>query len=376
MMSTTQQRVEALHLQAMEIYERALLLRREGLQEQFQAEALEALALEREAAQLYDSEPAPAEPGRTILFKSAAAIAALVRQHQDVINLAGAGLARCADGALRQELMSMLKQANFELELYQRDGVKLSDVHLEMSIDGEAVGDGFAREDTFRKYIGNLITMVRRTWQRHDGVAFNDKNTRGEFPLYVALAPGSMAVRMHLGEMVAPELAGIRHQANPEAVVEDVIHGLELMQEGNLEALSDVIADDVYRSNFLEIGRNLLPDKDAVSVVKVFANTRRRERVVLTRHIDKLAKPRKRQKREPRTVLIEGELLLANSLAMGREVVGIVTGEGKEYHIRVPEHMMDDIVRPLWHRRVRATVNVRPKGRGEFREMVHCDPID
>ena len=375
-MDKTQQKVEALHLQAMEVYERALLLRREGQQDLFQAAALKALALEREAAELYGSEPLPAEPGRTILFKSAAAIAALMRRHQDVINLAGAGLARCTDGSLRQELMSLLKQANFELELQHRDGVKLSDVHLEMSIDGEAVGDGFAREDTFRKYVGNLITMVKRTWQRHDGFAFNDKNARSETPLYVSLAAGSMAVRMHLGEMIAPELAGIRSKANLEAVVEDVIHGLELMQEGNLEALSDIISDDVYRSNFLEIGRNLLPDKDAVSVVKVFANTRKRERVVLTRSINRRPEPRKREKREPRKVLIEGELLLANSLATGREVVGLVTDEGKQYEIRVPEHMMDDIVRPLWHRRVRATVNVRPKGRGESREMVHCDPID
>ena len=61
-------------------------------------------------------------------------------------------------------------------------------------------------------------------------------------------------------------------------------------------------------------------------------------------------------------------------MVLSAEIINL-TGDKKNYTIKVPAHMMDDIVRPLWHKRVIASVQVRPKGRGESRTLVHCDEI-
>lgn len=366
--------VERLHTDAMERYDQALAFRRAGDMEGFSSAASDALQLESSAAWDYALLDAAIEPARTILFRGAAVIAAELRDHEAVVHLAGAGLSRCTDSPLRQELMRLLKQANFELEILERDGLALSSSNLRFSIDGAAVGDGCAREDVFRGYLDPMITLVRRTWQRLQGLGFNDKTAKDRCPIYLAPAHGSMAVEFYLGEAVQPALPGFeKHTTDAAIVVHEIVRALDALQRDDNEQLAELIDDDVYRSNFIEISRKLLPRGEDVNVVKLVANTTTPESVTLTRRIDRQRQTVKRSKQEPRIVEVTGQLLLADGLTSGSETVGILTDDGKKFSVKVPTHMMDDIVRPLWHKRVVASVQVRPKGRGESRLLVHCD---
>jgi hypothetical protein len=363
------------HALAMERYDEALSLRRRGNEASFNELAYDAFNLEAKAACEYGSLNSAIEPGRTILFKGAAVIASELKRHEDVIHMAGAGLSRCTDSQLRQDLMRLLKQANFELEIFERDGVTLSKSNLRFSIDGSAVGDGFAREDVFRSYLDPIVTMVKRTWQRLQGIDFNEKTGKDRCPIYIAPAYGSLAIELHLGEISQPMLPGFDRYTVVDAsdVVQGIVRGLDAVQKDDRAELELLIEDDVYRSNFLELSRKLFPNGDDVNVVKLVANTPRSESVTLTRRIVRQNRRAPRVKREPRIVEVVGQLLLANGLTSGSEAVGILTDEGKTYSVKVPTHMMDDIVRPLWHKRVVASVQVMPKGRGESRTLVHCD---
>jgi len=365
---------ENLHAKAMDQYEEALIVRRKGDAEKFNALASYAFELESEAAYEYGRLKSAIEPGRTILFKGAAVIAAELKRHKDVIRLAGAGLAHCEDSQLRQDLMRLLKQANFELEISERDGVTLSESNLRFSIDGAAVGDGFAREDIFRSYLDPMVTMVRRTWQRMQGLEFSSKTEKDRCPIYIAPAHGSLAVEFYLGERLRPALPGFEaYTVDASEVVQDVVRGLNAVQEDDLAELDLMIEDETYRSNFIELSRKLLPKGDDVNVVKLFANTPNPASVTLTRRIERQIRKVPRAKAEPRIVEVIGQLLLADGLTSGHETVGILTDEGRTYDVKVPTHMMDDIVRPLWHKRIIASVQVKPKGRGESRTLVHCD---
>lgn len=366
--------VERLHAEAMEQYDKALSLRRKDDSEQFTVLASEALELEARAAWAYTMLESAIEPARTILFKGAAVIAAELKRHKDVIHLAGAGLSHCEDSPLRQDLMRLLKQANFELEIMERDGIALSNSSLQFSIDGAAVGDGCAREDIFRGYLDPMVTLVRRTWQRLQGMEFNDKTAKERCPIYLAPTHGSMAVEFYLGEMIQPTLPGFeKYTTNATTVVSDIVHALEALQNDESDQLDQLIPDEVYRRNFVELSRKILPKGDDVNVVKLIANTDTPESVTLTRRIDRQKIALKRTKLQPRIVEVIGQLLLADGLTSGSETVGIRTDDGKTFSIKVPAHMMDDIVRPLWHKRVIASVQLRPKGRGESRLLVHCD---
>lgn len=365
---------ESLHAQAMDHYDDALISRRKGDEAAFRQLASSAFELESAAAREYASLTSAIEPGRTILFKGAAVIAAELKRHQDVIHMAGAGLAHCSDPELRQDLMRLLKQANFELEIFERDGITLSSSNLRFSIDGAAVGDGFAREDVFRNYLDPMVTLVRRTWQRLQGIEFNDKTGKGRCPIYLSPAHGSLAVEFHLGELNQPALPGFDvYTVEPAEVVTEVIHGLGAVERGDLAELDQLIGDEVYRRNFIELSRKLLPNGDDVNVVKLVANTSKSESVTLTRRIERQMKKTSVAKRQARLVEVVGQLLMADGLTSGSEAVGILTDDGKQYQVKVPSHMMDDIVRPLWHKRVIASVEIKPKGRGESRTLVHCD---
>lgn len=365
---------DEMHAKAMDYYDEAIAAKRRELDGDFHSLAECALSLETQAAELYTCSGVAIEPARTILFKGAAVIAAELKRHQDVIHLAAAGLSGCEAPDLRQDLMRLLKQANFELEIYERDGVKLADSNLRFSIDGDAVGNGYAREDVFRSYFQPVTTLVRRTWQRLSGLEFGAKAPKQAFPIYVSPAHGSMALDIHLGEMVAPPLPGFEaHPLDATVVVQDIVRALDVVQRGDLSALSDMIEDEVYRNNFIELARKLLPNGEDVSVVKLVANTRQPEAVTLTRRIERNATKTKKSTREARVEEVVGQLLLANGLTEGEELVGILADDGKRYEVKVPTHMMDDIVRPLWHKRVVATVQVTPKGRGQSSLLIHCD---
>jgi hypothetical protein len=367
---------ENLHALAMERYDEALSARRRGDETKFNELADEAFQLEAKAARDYSSLKSAIEPGRTILFKGAAVIASALKRHEDIIHMAGAGLSHCTDSQLRQDLMRLLKQANFELEIFERDGVTLSSSSLIFSIDGAAVGDGFAREDVFRSYLDPIITMVRRTWQRLQGIDFNEKSAKDRCPIYIAPAHGSMAIEFYLGEVLHPALPGLEpYTVGASDVVQDVVRGLDAVQKDDRAELELLIEDDVYRSNFLELSRKLFPNGDDVNVVKLVANTQNSESVTLTRRIERQNKKVTRVKQEPRIVEVVGQLLLADGLTLGSETVGILTDEGKTRTVKVPTHMMDDIVRPLWHKRVVASVRVMPRGRGERLTLVHCDQV-
>lgn len=366
--------IEELHDKAMERYEVALSYRRAGEEAEFSRLAFDALRLEAEAARKYSEIGSAIEPGRTILFKGAAVIAAELKCHQDVIHLAASGLSRCEDSSLRQDLMRLLKQANFEMEILERDGLSISRSNFKFSIDGAAIGDGCAREDVFRSYLDPMVTVVRRTWQRLQGLEFNSKDSKARCPIYLAPAHGSMAVEFYLGEVVQKELPGFeRYTIDPSVVVSEVVRSLDAVQRGDDDKLSQIIGDEVYRKNFVELSRKLLPNGEDVNVVKLVTNAMEPESVVLVRRIERQRMKVKRSKEQPRIVEVVGLLLFADGTTSGSESVGIQMDDGKTIEVKVPAHMMDDIVRPLWHKQVVASVEVRPKGRGESRLLVHCD---
>ena len=364
------------HNEAMEAYDEAMSAKRLGAMDEFRQFAEVALRLETEAALDYAATDDPQEPTRSIFFKGAAVIAMQLNEAAKAVSLAGQGLHACSEPVLRNERVSIIKQAHFVLTLAESDGVEISSNKFNFSIDGSDVGNGFAREDVFKAAFDSFITLVKRTYQRLQGVKFNSASSKSaSLPIFVSVPiAGSFAVDVHLGDYINPELDGFKNETNLAATVEDVVICLEAVEENNLAVVRERIQDDVYYANFVALARKLRPKNEGMSIVKVVGKTKIfSQSAVLTNKARSIQDLLVADKKQEHTVEVRGLLRVASKKGQGREVVEICDREGIWHRAHVPEELMADIVRPLWDKRVVAVIKKSPRGRGYKGDLVECE---
>lgn len=343
--------VREAHEKAMDQFEQGLLARMTGKPDDAERLFRIALDLELKAIEQAHKEAVP-EPTHSVLRRSAASLAINCSEFRIAEKLIAEALAGEPPVDIADELRDLLENVYFNRHLNLR-GIALTPDEIQLSVAGKAVGFGFALSDLFVERIENTSRLIYRTVERRLRRPFRETGTiakavREYCQLFISVPrPASLAISLKVGRLTAqsydPEIVGVTD------IIDDVLDGLDLLNEGKTEELRDRIQDDAYYTNFVSLTKLIAPDGDDLSVVG-FTSLRygKERRVALTRPAEKIkiAPPKTYVSAGEEHVAIRGRLLFADALKTKQ--IRIVDSQGKQHAINVPLGMMADIVKPLW----------------------------
>ena len=356
------EKVNVLHLKAMEFADQAAEARRAGDLDAYKR--LTGNALKHEAQAAWEAAPNhDFEPTRSVLFRSAATLAVECGELRTAEQLIGAALSGRPPPEIAEELRDLLEDVYFHRHLQIR-GVTLAQDELQMTLDGDAVGFGMARSDAFVQRIKDFENLVYRTAERLRGRAFRDAGRRKKelaesLELYLSVPrAASFAVTLKIGHKAQLEmdLPGADFTAK---TMKEVLGGLDLVSRGDFAGLREQIPDEPYRLNFIALAQRLSPDGQDIRTVGFTTSFHRELRVVA------LATPRRDVRewlhREPKEatagtqeqhIEIQGTLLEADAKSQTEGVIQVVDSTGEIHKVFVPRGMMSDIVKPMFEEEV------------------------
>jgi len=358
--------VRELHQSAMERTDLALGAQRAGNEAEAKALFREALRYEQQAASLL-AQRLDGEPTRSILHRSAAALALDCGEYRDAEVLICEGLRGNPPEEIAEELRDLLEQVYFRRHLAVRE-VSLNETEIQMSIAGKAIGFGIAPVDAFLPRVWDAQKLVYRTAERLSNLPFRKSgptpaNILDNVELYASVPrAASFAVSFRLGHSTQMSIPGTASLG--ERTIDDVLECLEMFTNGDRERLQERIPQEDYYTNFVALARNIAPDGEQVNFVGFSALRNGQLRTVSLSGpamesaaltfpfpIAALSAPTPEERPED----IQGILKEADSRDSKRGKIHIVDKEGTSHTIIVPPSMMTDIVKPLWESEVIVT---------------------
>jgi hypothetical protein len=370
-------RIRDLHSQAMDLAELAEEACRSGDVQKAEELYEQAFEYEEQAAERVVSS-LDGEPTRSVLLRSAAALALNCNRLRDAERQIAVALAGNPPDVIAEELRDLLEQVYFKRHLDVR-GITMAPGEFQLSIAGKAIGAGWALSDAFVERVMSTEKLVYRTAERILGRAFRDrgsadKSIRENFTLFLSpLRVGSLAVTFKLGRQKDPVLPGLESYMAEDytnEVVEEVVECLQLINEADDGALRERIHDEAYYHNFIGLARQIAPDGENVNQVGFTVIRGNKEKRVALRRVQeeitslKLARSSGRIDKPQSLTRVRGQLLFADHRKSERGIIELIDDKdpSKKYKIIVPEGMMSDIVRPLWEYTVVVTGRTSSRG--------------
>lgn len=337
------------HREAMHHAERARIARLEGKEAEMGELMRRALELEREAAYGLLQE-FQAEPTRSVLFRSAAALALECGETEEARRLAFQGLAGSPPKEIADELHDIVEEEQFRRRLATR-GVVLQPHEVQMSLAGPAIAAGIAPSSVIIPRLEGLQILAFRTAERQAGVEYRTRGRRQQkieqdYEMFVGEPrAGSFAISICIGEPKQMSLPGM---VKSESVVREVFECFDLLASVGESGLSEHIGAPAYAANFIALARKIAPDGDSVRWVGLSSFFGRTPRHVEVKSVSKApdADGEKPVHDSEDLVRIQGSLRWADATRK-MEQVRIVDSEGHAHQVRVPLGM-DDIVKPHW----------------------------
>lgn len=341
--------VTILHDKAMEFSDRALLEKRRNNGAKFKSLTKKALDFELRAVECVRGDLG-LEPTRSILFQSAASLAIDYQDFRLAEQLIAAALAGNPPDLVAEDLRDLLEQPYFKRHLQLRN-VDLSVSQLQMTITGSEVGFGFALSDIFVDRISDIGRLFLRTVERMSGKIYRSggpppRSILDAYNLYMsAPRPGSFSVTLQVGRQL--QIPGVDMS---DQVIDEVMDCFSLFNEGKSRQLEEKIADESYLNNFIGLAKRIAPDGEKISMVGLTKVRNEKEiSVALTRHQSDTQQNEILGNPDAPSVYIEvtGRLLFADARGKARRIE-VIDENSKSHVIKVPDGMMDDIVKPLW----------------------------
>ena len=348
--------IEALHNQAMDLAERAIILKiRRKIDESIEI-FNEAFILEKEAAMLmkdlYDY-----EPSRSIMFRSTASLALNAGLFREAEKMIAIGLSGNPPEPIADELRNLYENINFEKHLQLR-GVTLTDSDVQLSLAGSAVSYGMIKADEFIRRAGIINDMTIRTAERLLNRPFREKGPvpkeiKENFETYYSIPrAASFALTLRIG--YRPKIYDLFEDNDIQTVViDEIIENIKMVNNRDEKKLKDKIADEDYFSNSLALIKKLSPDNKAVSLVGLtairngndnkVAFTRTTEEIKIAPIVHNLDVSSMEE------IIICGKLDYADA---SKSDIKLKAEDGESYTIYVPKGLLADIVKPYWEQYV------------------------
>lgn len=358
--------MQLLHNKSMDRAELALLARIKGESETADSLFKESLQFELEAIEAVDQLPY-VEPNYSILHRSAATLALDCNDPRTAEKLISKALAHDPPPQVADELRNLLEQVYFQRHLQSR-GVTLAEDELQMSLAGQGVGFGVVQSNEFLQRVADTSKIISRIVERFLKKPFRDKgrllrSIKDEYDLFLSVPrAASFAVTLKLGHPSSqPKLPGI---ADTFEIVDEFMTLMRLVNKADFSAIEKRIPDIAYRTNFIQLAKRLAPDGDVVKVVGFTSiHDGRETQVSMSRTKTKIVSPELESPGQTELVVVRGVLRFADATHRDSGHIKIVDEEGKTTHqVRVPEGMMNDIVKPLWD----TTVVIKGRRKGNY----------
>jgi hypothetical protein len=369
--------IDVLHNQAMDLAEKAVLLRRNKKN----GESIEAFnaaySLEMRAAmQIWDKYDF--EPSRSIMFRSAASLALNAGLFRDAEKMVAVGLSGNPPEPIADELRDLYENINFEKHLRLK-GVTLSDSDVQLSLAGSAVSHGMIKADEFIKRAEILDNMAIRTAERLLKKPFREKgrvpkDIKENFETYYSIPrAASFAITVRVG--YKPKTYSLFPEYDSDIqtmVINEILENIKMVNNHDENKLKERIANEDYFINTIGLIKKFSPDNKEVSFVGLttsekggdnkVAFTRPTEEIKIAHIIHNI------DVSEMEDVLIYGKLDYADA---SKGDIRLKTDEGESYIIFVPRGVLADIVKPYWEQYV--TIRGRKQDKKIFFEDLQAE---
>ena len=341
---------------AMEFADIGLRNRARGNAERALAYFEQALDFELEAiSELSDSDGL----AWSILHRSAGTLALDCRRFRQAEQITTRALAGEPHPEIAEELRDLLGQIYFQRHLDLK-GIVLQDDELQLSLSGQEVGSGVVHYSEIYERIDNTSKLIYRTVERNHKRPFRERgqlprNIRDDYQTLVSVPrSGSFTVTMKFGSPVQPAQPFLPGILDTASILDELMDLLGLINSSRLDEIQQRIPDPNYLRNFFGLARKIAPDGERVNQVG-FTVTRGGEQrsIELTMPASEILVPPPPDAPESPSEPIEirGILRLADAVRDEENVIQVVDGS-RAFTIRVPQGLMNDIVRPMWDFRV------------------------
>lgn len=380
------------HNKAMEFAELALTARAQGNQEQSICFFEKALEHELSAIAELDKNNEIIEPTYSVLHRSAGTLALDCNKTRKAEQIVAKALAQNPPEEIVEELRDLLEQIHFKRHLELR-GIELGEDEIQLSLSGQDVGFGVVTSDEFLSRVTDSSKLIQRIVERKNNRPFREsgppiKNLTESYKLFLSTPrAASFSVTMKLGRPTGqPSLPGIPHPKTSETneIIDEFMDLVELANNLRISEIQERIPDPAYRRNFLSLAKKIAPDGERIrqvgfttyrSGVERFAEiTKPASELPIPAETDSLIVPSKQIATEPAT--IQGRLLYADSTKSNNDKIKLIDLEGKEHNVKVPQGMMNDIVRPMWNLPIRIKGVRKNVGRGSYIELQDIEPVE
>ncbi len=360
-------RVNDLHARAMEHAAQALLARMRG--ETGRAVELFGEALKCETAAIEELREY-SEPTYSILHRSAGTLALDCNDLRTAERMAARALAQEPPPDVAQELRDLLEQIHFRTHLELR-GIALGEDELQMNLTGPAVGFGLVKSDEFLTRVNDSTRLLHRIAERRRKKPFRERGRAGKdieenYELFLSTPrAASFSVTLRLGSPTGQQR--LPEICDAPAIMDEFIDLMDLANESKITEIRDRIEEPAYFRNFLGLAKRIAPDGDRIRQVGFTVVRDGAQRCVgVTTRAEELGRltPDEAPAVESETVAVRGMLRYADATRSGSNEIRVIDEEKQSHLVKVPEGMMNDIVRPMWDSVVEIT------GRRENRHIV------
>lgn len=261
-------RVRDLHNQALASAEQAKEALSRGDTVAAEKLFLAASAHEAEAASLIAIAP-DNEPTRSILYLGAASFAWSGKNLTEAERLCAYGLAGFPQNSTKNDLYKLIDEIKYEL-IWREQATEMEDAELSMRLYGDGIRFGSAPLKSVLKRVESLAALCTRTVQRiagkpYDDIRKKDSNARPFMAEMAVDIPGSFGVKLKFSRLAGEQISFF--QPDPNAVLNDIIKNIDLMTNGNFDALQKNIPDESYLVNFIAAAKEIAPDGATIRTV-------------------------------------------------------------------------------------------------------------
>lgn len=350
--------IKQIHREAMVFAQEAHLLQQNGDFEKSIELFEKAFELEQQAALFYLNQDK--EPTRSILFKSAAALANNCKRYRDAEKMIGFALSGNPPIEIADEIRNLYENINFYRHLELRD-VELDNSEIYLSLTGNSVGYGIINSGEFLSRAQIFEQLTYRTVERKLGKEFRksgsvSKEIKDRFePYFQRPIAASFAIQIRIGKPTKQTNLFPDEDIYTQ-VVDEIFNSITLFNNENEDQLKEQIPNDAYFQNFVSLAQKLSPDGDKIKQVGLTVVRKGQEQTLALQKTQKDIKSKivriNQDSENDKPFDIKGNLKKADGFS---NKITLINDEDKKFQINVPDGL-DDIVKMYWDDNVIVTI--------------------
>lgn len=309
---------------------------------------------------------------RLVLLRSASELAREAQEYERGLRLCVQALSQPDLWEFREEILRSLDTFR-TFEHLRLSGVSLSDDALQLSVSGIEAAPGFAKADEINRRVKDASALVKNARRRlysarSPGKAPHKLVDVVEPYLSVARAASyAVSVRFGYSSQVELDLDDTREDGSIREAIDEVVRLARVYADGGPSAVKQLVKDDTYASQTVNLLRDMSPDEHRISTVGITVFREGAEVPVALPSKKKFDRPIvpfiqkiiKNEALPPEEFHVNGKLLEGNAIKSERATATLVDEDGSKVKLEYSETELGDVIGNYWKQQVVATLRRR-----------------